>query len=221
MIHKCSFCNKSFKKETTLQTHMCEQKRRHFNRNDKEVKAGYTTYLYWNFKNSAVKKDISYSVFSKSKLYLAFVKFGKYIIQNNITDWEIYIDWLSKNQIKIDDWAKDRVYGTYCNERIKKETPERAVERYVLFAQKWEEKTTYKWHMFWELNSVFDTIQLISDGKISPWILFCDPQAQKFIDTLPDELIVKLDSAINLSYWKTVVEKNREDSKWITQLLTV
>lgn len=220
-MFKCSFCNKSFKKESTIQSHMCEQKRRNFAKNDKDVLAGYTAYLYWSSKYSSHRKKKDYDEFAKSSLYSAFVKFGKYAVDNNITDWELYINWLSKNQIKIDNWAKDSVYGLYCVERIKKETAERALERYILFVQKWEEKTKYKWNTFWEHNSVFDTIQLLSDGKISPWILFCDPSAKKFIDELPEELLINLDKNIDLLYWRSKVENNKEDSKWITTLLTV
>lgn len=220
-MHKCNFCNKTFKKETTIQTHLCEQKRRHFAKNDKEVVAGFTAYSYWNFKNLGSKKKIQYENFAKSRLYTIFVKFGKYLVDNNITDWEKYIDWLSKHQIKVDDWSKDSVYGIYCSERVSKETPERALERYIMFVQKWEENTSYKWHTFWEKNSAFNTIQLIIDGKISPWILFCDPSAQNFFDNLPNELIIELDKNINLIQWKSKIQKNKEDSEWITKMLSV
>lgn len=219
-MHKCTFCNKTFKRESTIQTHMCEQKRRHFKKNDKDTLAGYSAYIYWS-KNNNGGKNQSYDKFAKSRLYTCFVKFGVYIIQNNINDWEKYIDWLSKNQVKVDDWPKDKTYGVYCSYRTEKETAERALERYILFVQKWEENTKYKWHTFWKKNSIFNTIQLLIDGKISPWILFCDPNAKEFIDELPEELLVELDRNLNLEHWKSKVNRNEEDSEWITKMLTL
>lgn len=221
MTYKCSFCKQTFKKEKTIQTHLCEKKRRHLSKTDKDVMSGYTVYVYWNKRNSGSTKTKTFDNFAKSNLYPVFVRFGRYILENNITDWEKYTDWLTKNKVKIDDWSKDSVYGLYINDRIKKETAERALERYLIFVQKWEETTDYKWYDFWEKNSIFNTVQLIKDGKISPWILFCDPKAQYFIENLPDELLIEIDTYINLSYWKSKIQRNQKDSEWITKMLTV
>lgn len=218
--YKCNFCKKFFKKEKTLQTHICEKKRRYLSKDDKYVKSGYISYCYWNKKANNAKKEKSFEDFIYSRLYNAFVNFGKYIVDTNIKNWEKYIDWLIINKVKIDDWSKDSVYYKFHNENIRREDAQRALERYLLFLLKWEEKTGNKWYEFWKMNSEIYISNLIIEGKISPWILFSDPKAEEFIENIPDELLIEIDRNIDLKFWKSKIDIKKEDSEWIRKMLT-
>ena len=44
----CKYCKKVFKRESTILTHACEQKRRHLARNDLGVRVALDTYLRFN-----------------------------------------------------------------------------------------------------------------------------------------------------------------------------
>jgi len=199
---------------------MCEKKRRHFSKDDRGVKAGYTAFIYWytrSYGNSKSKK--SYNDFITSSFYKNFVKFGNYITDSRISEWERYVDWLIKNGVKITDWPKDSIYYKFFYEIIKTETPERALERYVMFLQSWEEKTGNDWNTFWDKENIFSIVNYIKEGKISPWILFSYDSAIMFIKDLPDELLIDVNNSIDLAYWNSKASKNKEDIKWIKTLL--
>ena len=40
-MFKCNYCGKSFAKESTLAVHMCEQKRRYMQKDEKHVQLGF------------------------------------------------------------------------------------------------------------------------------------------------------------------------------------
>ena len=43
-MYKCQYCSKSFKKENTLAVHLCEQKRRFMQKDEKHVQLGFRSY---------------------------------------------------------------------------------------------------------------------------------------------------------------------------------
>lgn len=216
---KCEYCNKFFKKENTLQTHMCEKKRRVLAKTDKDSIFAFNVYQYWYKMAMGRKKDKSYDEFALSKFYSIFVKFAGYVERSNIYDWQSYILWTIKNSIKIDYWAKDETYYRYIKDSTKKETPERAIEKYILYVKVWGENTGNEWDEYFLKSNPESIIQDIISGKISPWILYCSNTAQQFIDTLPDDLVVKLIKEVDFDYWSTKVNKNKEDCEWIKSLI--
>jgi len=44
-MHKCRYCLREFVKESTLTSHVCEQKRRHQQQNEIGVQFGFKAYL--------------------------------------------------------------------------------------------------------------------------------------------------------------------------------
>ena len=78
----CVHCGKSFMKEKTLIAHMCEQKRRALQRDEKRVLTGMITYNRFYQLTQNAKKNKTYEDFCKSSYYNAFVKFGSFV--NNV-----------------------------------------------------------------------------------------------------------------------------------------
>lgn len=216
---KCEHCNKSFIREGSLQTHMCEKKRRFLSKNEKDVMAGYSAYNYWYKIAMGSRKEKTYVEFINSKYYVGFVKFGKYIVETKVSDWNAYIRWLVENKIKLDDWNKDSIFSRFYFNLNKIETPERALEKYIMVADDWSNKTGNHWTEFWQKANPFMVIDYVNQGKISPWILFSSQHAQDFIDSLPNELLPSLVNNLDIEYWKKKTSINKEDSEWINQVL--
>jgi len=198
---------------------MCEQKRRHNNKTDKDVILAYAVYNQWYKLCMFTKKEKTYDEFAKSNHYIGFVKFGRYINDTKIKDWQSYLKWLIDTKVKFDIWAKDSTYSSYSAYITSVETPDRAVEKFILTAEDWGNKTGNHWSEFWHKVNPYIVIDYINQGKISPWILFSLQSAQDYILGLPDELIPEITKNIDIDYWKKKTTKQRDDREWINQVL--
>jgi hypothetical protein len=215
----CEYCKLSFKKESTIQKHMCPKKKRFMLRNDKSVMFAFLIYQYWYKIAMGSKKDLDYDDFLVGKFYKVFFEFSQYIESSKIQDWEKYIFWLVANSIKINQWSKDSTYNRFILENIKNETPERAIEKFILYVKLWSEKTGYEWNEYFSKCNPEKIIDDVISGRISPWVLYCSNSAQNFIENLPDELIIKLSKHIDFEYWLNKVNKNKELCEWIQSLI--
>ena len=74
--------------------HMCEQKRRALQKNEKRVQLGFYAFTRFYVLCQNVKKEKTYEEFCKSSYYNAFVKFGSFV--NNVRPLypEKYIDYV-------------------------------------------------------------------------------------------------------------------------------
>ena len=80
MSFECQFCKKSFKREKTISVHLCEQKRRWINRDEKYVRLGFLAYNRFYEITQGATKPKTYEHFAKSNYYTGFTRFGKHTI---------------------------------------------------------------------------------------------------------------------------------------------
>ncbi len=119
--HVCKYCNKSFTKETTLVSHVCEQKRRAMQEKELGVQWGFQAYKVFFDSTQVSTKEKTYREFSASPYYLAFVKFGRYCQDIKCFNYIEFTKWLLKNNKKLDYWCSDRLYDTWLISYIKME----------------------------------------------------------------------------------------------------
>ena len=193
---KCEYCNRSFKQESRLETHMCENKRRWFNRDFSENKIGLELFdLYYRL--ALKSKPKTYDDFVKSKYFTGFVKLASFCINSKSLDHEAYLRWLVKNEIKMKSWCSDETYHRFVKDFMKKETIERALERFVEHASSLD-----YFHSFWETASGYLIADWVEVGKISPWILISSERAKARLQDLNQEQIEKIANCIDFDYWQ-------------------
>jgi hypothetical protein len=218
-MFKCEYCNKTFKKESTLVVHMCERKRRYMQKDEKHVQLGYRAYQLFYRIGTNSKKEKTYEDFSGSQYYTAFVKFGSYCIDLKIDDVPDYTEWLLRNQIKLDKWTSDQNFNMWIKNRLKTESVDRAVERTVLFMQEWGEHNANEW------NSYFDAVPTnlgvfhICSGKISPWVIYASDKAQALLDRFNEEQLKMVIEYINPGFWQKHMKTKTEDFSWVKEVL--
>src|SRR6478752_10516786 len=78
--HTCDFCKKTFMQERSFLVHMCEIKRRWVAKDEQHVKLAFKVYLRFHDLNYTGRKTKTYDDFIRTSLYLAFVKFARYLI---------------------------------------------------------------------------------------------------------------------------------------------
>lgn len=221
MTFRCEYCGKDFKRESTLSAHMCRLKKRTLQKNEQHVRLGLKFFNDWYriAMGSSATKD--YKQFASSQYYGAFVRFGLYVLETRVVAPERYIEWLIKNQIKVDNWCKDSVYNVYLAEQTKKETAERALERFVIHAESWSTRTGHHWSEYWTYAKPYALLNDIKMGKISPWIFLGFDPAKKRLDELPVELLGEIAETIDLPYWQRKIETNKPTVAWIREILDV
>jgi hypothetical protein len=116
----CIHCGKKFRLAKTLISHMCEPKRRHLQRKEKRVQAGFWAFnKFWQLTQQGKPK--TYEEFSVSPFYNAFVKFGSYVNNVNVLYPEKFLEHLVNTGTKIDNWCKDNIYYDYMYQMLKQE----------------------------------------------------------------------------------------------------
>jgi hypothetical protein len=219
MSFKCEYCNKSFKQERTIAAHMCSNKKRFLQKDEQYVRLGLKFFNDWYRIAMGAKVAKDYAVFMKSQYYGAFVRFGLYVLETRVLAPERYLEWLIKHQTAIDRWSKDSVYNSYLAEQSKKETAERALERFVIHADAWSQRTGHHWSQYWDVVQQFALVNDIKMGKVSPWIILGYSRAKKRLDELPPELLTEIADTIDLGFWHRKIDLNKPTIKWIESIL--
>ena len=210
---KCEYCKKSFQRESTLLAHSCEKKRRWQNKDNQDVLVGFSSYdLFYRIEMQSKPKE--YKDFVDSQYYTAFVKFGAYCINTRVIDQEQFTRWLIKNKAKLKDWPTDKMYLLFVQDHVKRESVERALERFVEHAA----ETDY-FDTFWESASGYVIADWVEMGKISPWLLISSNRAQTALETMPAECMTRIANCIDADYWGKKRQLNPHDANFVEEMI--
>ena len=200
-LNKCTYCDKTFARERTLQVHLCEPKRRHLQKNEKWVQNAFMVFrrFYEIHQNANTPK--TYEEFCNSSYYNAFVKFGRFIMNINPLYPEKYIDYVLTSKIKLDQWARDDLYESYLIDALKNEPVEAALQRSIATMMDWAQEQHAQWSDYFRLVNTNRAVQHIQQGKISPWLLLGCNAGKKMLKSFTDEQLQMAQRFINPEYW--------------------
>ena len=204
----CDFCGRTFLRETTVAKHLCEYKQRWMNKDLHGNRIGFQAWLQFYKKNSATKKKRTYEEFIKSAYYTAFVKFGTYCSDANVLNVSRFVDWLLKNQIKIDTWNTDTNYTKFLVEYLREEDPLDAIARSIETTQKLAEVETIQTKDVLRYANRNRVCHAITTGKISPWMLYQSGSGTKFLDELDQTQVKMVIDYINPELWAIKFKRN-------------
>ena len=197
----CKFCDKTFRKESTLAIHMCEQKRRNLAKTEKHVQMGYTTFIRFFQLTQKAKNTKTYEEFAKSPYYNAFVKFGSFISNVNPLYPDRYIDYVVTSGVKLDHWCREELYYDYVLDFIKKEPADVALQRSIDTMMKWADANNSAWNHYFKYVSLNRAVYDIKDGKVSPWIVLNCETGRAMLAKLTDEQLGIIFVVMDPSYW--------------------
>ena len=215
---KCQYCRKSYVKESTLASHLCEPKRRFQQRNEVGVRLGFMSYQKF-YKFTQNKEKTTYEKFSSSPYYTAFVKFGRHLHSINAIKPERFAEWVIKNNKKLDQWTKDVFYSEYLLEYIKNEDTQDALERSILEMQKWATENSSQVTHYFKYANENKITRAISNGRISPWIVYCSESGIQMLERLNQEQLSIVFEWIDPQYWNLKLKRYPADSAWCKDIL--
>ena len=209
----CEYCKKSFQRESTLLAHSCEKKRRWLAKDNQDVLVGFASYdLFYRIEMQSKPKQ--YEDFVEGQYYTAFVKYGSYCLNTKVIDQEQFTRWLIKNKVKLKDWPTDKMYLLFVQDHVKRESVERALERFVEHAAQTEYFDT-----FWESANGYLIADWVEMGKISPWLLISSNRAQTALETMPAECMTRIANCIDADYWGKKRQMNPHDANFVQEMI--
>ena len=218
MSFVCRYCKKSFVKESTLIAHMCEPKRRYQQEKETGVQLGLKAYLRFYEISQGSAKTKNYDDFIGSPYYTAFVKFGRHLVGVRCVNTASFTDWLLKNNKKIDHWCKEALYLEWLHEYLKKEAVQDALERALKEMQNYsdsEPKLQNNFNNYFRLGSANRIVHHISNGRISPWIVYNCNSGVDFISSLNEEQIVIIMPWIDPDHWQRKFKDYLAETEWV------
>lgn len=217
--HSCEFCNREFLRESTLDKHLCENKRRWQDKDQTGNRIGFQTWLSFYKKNTPSKKTKTYLDFIKSSYYLVFVKFGHYCVNVNVINVERYADWLLKNNIKVDSWCSDTNYTKFLIEYSKDEDPLDAIARSIETTIKLSSDEGILSKDCLRYCNANKICYAITAGRISPWMLYQSESGIGFIERLDESQQKMILEYIDPEQWAIRFKRNSNIVPQVKELL--
>jgi len=220
--YKCKYCSKEYRKESTLAAHLCENKRRWQQEKEIGVQFGLQAYLRFYEMTQGSAKLKSYSDFVESPYYSAFVKFGRHMVAVRAVNPRMFIDWVIRENKKLDHWTQEKVYLEYLHQYIRKEAVQDALERALTEMQEYVDSNPEikgglrDYFRYGHSNRICFHI---STGRVSPWIVFNCSSGIEFLESLNEEQLAMILPWIDPDYWQHKFADYLADTEWVKMIL--
>jgi len=219
---QCKYCKKLFRRESTLTAHLCESKRRWQQESDTGVQLGLKAYLRFYELSQGSAKSKSYADFVTSPYYSAFVKFGQYCQGVRCINFQSYLDWLLKNNKKLDNWCSDKVYTEWLPMYLQRESVQDALERGLTQMQQYADDHPELKNGFSDYFRYGNSNRIchhVSTGRISAWVIYHCDSGTDFLNNLSAEQISAVISWIDPDVWQKKFKDYPADMNWVRDVL--
>ena len=170
-----------------MAVHSCEPRRRRQVKDEPGVRLGFNAYLkFYELTQGSVKLK-TYDNFCESPYYKAFVKFGNYCVNTRVINPARFIEWILKQNKKLDYWCSDKLYEEYLLFYLKVERMEDALTRAIEHSLTWGEDKDAPSHDYLRYGNHNAIVQAIIAGRISPWVLYNSDSGQRFLSDMNSE----------------------------------
>jgi hypothetical protein len=215
----CQYCRKDFARENSLAVHVCEQKKRRQERSERGVELGFQAYVRFYEISQGSAKFKTYDDFCESPYYKAFTKFGRYCVSTRTVNPKQFLEWLLKNNKKIDRWASDALYTEYLVDYLKVEHVNDALARSIEHSIEWQERTGYPAHDMLRYGNHNALCYDITCGRISPWVIYNSEAGQKFLSELNSEQLAMIWPYIDSDVWQKRFHDYMADQEFVKDIL--
>lgn len=217
--NSCEHCGRVFIRESTLLKHLCEQKRRWLDRDRPANRIGYNTWKWYFNTQHPNKKNTGYKDFIKNHYYTPFVKFGGYCTDIAVINPQVYVDWLVKNRVPLDNWTTDSTYTKYLVEYLRNEDCMDAVKRTIDCLLDISVDGNIRLQDVLIYTNQNRLCYLITAGRISPWVLYHSKSGLQFLGKLDSAQTNLLFDYIDPPRWNIKFLRESENVAQVKKLL--
>jgi hypothetical protein len=217
----CKYCSKAYRKESTLAAHLCEQKRRWQQETETGVQFGLRSYLRFYETTQGSARLKSYADFVASPYYTAFVKFGRYCVGIKAINFASFVDWLLKNNKKLDYWCRDSLYEEWLHDYVKKEAVQDALERGLRTMEEYAngDSGLASFSHYFKYGNPNRICHHITTGRISAWIVYNCASGIEFLESLDEGLLAVVLPWIDPDDWNRRLQDYLADTEWCKHVL--
>jgi hypothetical protein len=219
MTYTCQFCKKIFVKETSLTVHSCEPRRRRQEKSERGVELGFQAYIKFYEMTQGSAKLKTFEDFASSPYYKAFVKFGRYCVAIKAINPARFMEWVLKQNKKIDNWCHDAVYTEYLISYLRVENVGDALIRAMEFGIDWSEKTGHPAQDCLRYGGNNTMVYAVTTGRISPWVIFNSASGQKFLSELTAQQVAIVYPYIDADLWQKRFRDYPTDLEYAKEML--
>ena len=219
MTHVCEYCKKEFVRETSIQAHMCEPKRRRRERDEPGPRLGFQAYIRFYESIAGSARNKTHDTFCESSYYRAFVKFGHYCVNTRVINPDRFMAWLLKHNRKIDHWCSDKVYTEYLVDHLTVEAVDDALTRAIEFGIDWAEKNASPAHDCMRYGNANVLCYAVTAGRISPWVIYNSESGQKFLSELDATQVAMIWPYIDSDAWQKRFQDRPQDQAYAKNIL--
>jgi hypothetical protein len=199
--------------------HVCEPRRRWQEQNETGVQIGLQAYLRFYEITQGSAKLKNFDDFARSSYYRAFVKFGRHCVAIRAVNVPRFIDWVIKQNKKIDHWCRDSIYSEYLSGYLRIENINDAMARAIEQSIKWAEETTNPAHDYLRYGNQNTICYAISTGRISPWVLYNCESGQTFLGAINQEQLAMIWPIIDADFWNKKFNDYPADQEYAKDIL--
>lgn len=214
----CHYCNKRFVNESIFERHMCKEKTRAKELGSPLGQAAYQFYLEWmrirKFKTQSIE------AFASSRYFNQFIKFGALVASAGISKPERYIELMIDGGITPDLWCREQCYSMYLDYMDTREKPMDQVISSIQCLMDIGDADGVAYQKVIAHLGPQKILNLISQRKLSPWLIFHSSTAQDLIRSLTVEEKKAYDNIIKFSAWAERLQQHaaiREQIKIIVK----
>ncbi|AUS02593.1 hypothetical protein NVP2275O_012 [Vibrio phage 2.275.O._10N.286.54.E11] len=217
---QCGFCNKVYKRESTLISHKCKAKTRLLAKDTRQGRIALEIWItFRDYNRIKYKKGkTKWECFMGSSEYNSFMDFAAYLIDTNIIKQDEFIEELIKQSVPIKKWSTHATRQNWIQTVVRREHPDTGIERSLNTIQDWAEDYETEWTNFFKEVSVGKALLWIETGKISPWILHTAGTFNALLNRMNDQDLVHIYAFIDPSVWNVKTLKYKRDVSRIKEV---
>lgn len=199
--------------------HVCEPKRRYQEKDEVGVQIGLQSYLRFYEITQGSARLKTFDDFARSPYYRAFVRFGRYCVDIRAINIPRLIEWLLKNNKKIDHWCRDTIYSEYLQEHLRHESATDALARAMEQAIAWSEETGNPDRDYLRFGNSNAICYAITTGRITAWVLYNSDSGTEFLANLNQDQIAMIWPYIDADFWQRRFRDYRADAEYVREML--
>lgn len=215
----CPYCQRAFRRASSLEIHVCEQKRRRQEQDTPAVRLAFHAFLEFFRVLQGSARLKSREDFMTSPYYRAFVKWAHYCVNTRAIEPERFLAWLLTNNHRIDAWASDSKYEQYLMQHVRQEPAESALARAVESALDWNERTGNLDRDYLRYGNHNMLCHAITTGRVTAWVLYNCESGQALLAALSPEHLAMVWPWIDSEYWGQRFGLYPADRAWAQEIL--